>query len=64
MKYEDMVEKKEFRTVFDMDDKDFIIRDDKEYKKNTVVPRKAKVARGISEAALREDYSEIVSGIK
>ena len=47
-----------------MDDKDFIIRDDKEYKKNTVVPRKAKVARGISGAALREDYSEIVSGIK
>ena len=64
MKLEDMVEKKEFRTVFDMDDKDFIIRDDKAYKKNTVVPRKAKVARGISEDVLREDYSEIVSGIK
>ena len=47
-----------------MEDKDFIIRDDKAYKKNTVIPRKAQVARGISEDALREDYSDIVGTIK
>ena len=31
MRLEAMQEKKEFKTIFDMEDKDFIIRDDKAY---------------------------------
>ena len=41
MRLEEKQEKKEFKTVFDMEDKDFIMRDDPMYKKSAVIPRKA-----------------------
>ena len=60
---EEAQEKVEFNTVFDMDSKDFVVREDREYKKSVVAPQRAKVARSVTKAELKQDYSEITASI-
>ena len=63
LRKEDANPKDDFKTIFDMASKDFVIRYDPEYKKSVVVRRHAKVARAVTAADMKQDYSEITAGI-
>ena len=47
-----------------MQSKDFIKREDPAYQKTVVVRRHAKVARSVTQAELKQDYTEVISSIK
>ena len=54
MKKEDALPKEEFKTVFELEDKQFIKeRDDRMYKKTAVVSKRAKVARSVTAVSLK-----------
>ena len=46
-----------------MESKEFIIRDDREYKKTAVVSMRAKVARSVSSIDIKNNYSAIEKSI-